>query len=114
MTCFLNFQPIIYLHLLLSLRVACGHRYTLHRTRVSYTELETNAIPGMKKDDVDFAENLTLPNARSIQSEYWSLIQTTLFICISKMLLLSAWVRTTGALKVGAEVTVEQAECMPF
>jgi hypothetical protein len=68
----------------------------------------------MKKDDVDFAENLTLPNARSIQSEYWSLIQTTLFICISKMLLLSAWVKTTGALKFGAEVTVEQAESMPF
>ena len=96
-----------------SLAVCC-HRYTLHRTRASNTKFERNAVPGMKKDDVDFAENLTLPNARSIQSEYWSLIQTTLFICISKMLLLSAWVKTTGTLMVGAEVTVEPAESMQF
>ena len=61
----------------------------------------------MKKDDVDWAENYTMEEARSVQSEYWSQKQTSLFICISKVLLLSHWSATTGELKAGSEVTVE-------
>ena len=38
----------------------------------------------------------------------------SLFICISKMLLHSAWVATTGALKVGAEVTCMEHTSEPF
>ena len=83
------------------------HRYILQQTRASNAEFEHNTTPGMLKLDVAFAENLTLPNARAIQSQYWCLQQVTLFICISKMLLMSAWSATTGSLNAGAQVTVE-------
>ena len=84
------------------------HRYILKHTRESNLQFERNCTPGMKKDDVDWAENYTMKEARAIQSEYWSQKQTSLFICISKVLLLSSWVATTGILKEGDEVTVEQ------
>ena len=83
------------------------HRYILKQTRESNTQFEHNASPGMLKLDVDWAENLTLPHARAIRSMYWCLQQVSLFICISKILLRSAWFATTGPLKAGAEVTVE-------
>ena len=90
------------------------HRYILHRTRESNTQFERSAMPGMLKVDIDWAENLSLPNAFSIQSEYWLTHSASLFICIAKVLLLSSWSATTGQLKIatrdgkpGAEVTVE-------
>ena len=83
------------------------HRYILKHTRDSNLQFERNCVPGMKKDDVDWAENYTMTDARSIQSEYWSQKQISLFICISKVLLLPAWSATTGSLANGAEVTVD-------
>jgi hypothetical protein len=86
------------------------HRYILHKTRESNTQFERNACPGMLKVDVDWAENLSLPNARSIQSEYWLQNAASLFVCISKVLLLSSWSATTGELKPGSAVTVEKEQ----
>jgi hypothetical protein len=83
------------------------HRYILKRTRDSNLQFEHNCVPGMKKDDVDWAENYSMVDARSIQSEYWSTKQTSLFICISKVLLASSWAATTGALDLQSEVTVQ-------
>ena len=90
------------------------HRYTLERTRASNLQFERNARPGMLKLDVDWAENYTLVDARTIQSEYWMQQQVSLFICISKLMRSTKWIATTGVLKIGAEVTVELPEKEPF
>ena len=83
------------------------HRYILHRTRASNTEFDRNATPGMLKLDVDWAENYTMLHAREIQSEYWLMKQVALFIGIGKLLSQEKWDATCGALKNGAEVSVQ-------
>jgi hypothetical protein len=83
------------------------HRYILERTRESNLQFERCARPGMLKLDVDWAENYTMLNAREIQSEYWLTHQASIFVCIGKMLLASAWNARSGELKEGAEVTVD-------
>jgi len=40
----------------------------------------------MLKIDCDWAENFTIGQKRSIQSEYWVDVQASLFITISKLL----------------------------
>ena len=90
------------------------HRYILHQTRESNKQFERYAIPGMLKVDIDWAENLALPNARAIRSEYWLQQAASLFICIAKVLLLSSWSATAGELKPGVEVTVELEGESPF
>lgn len=70
-------------------------------------QFERNCRPGAKKDDVDWAENHKLKESRAIQSEYWSEMMMSLFICISKLLLLSSWQQSSGELPVGEEVTVD-------
>ncbi len=86
------------------------HRYILHRTRLSNTQFDRIARPGMLKLDVDWAENYTMLHAREIQSEYWLMKQVGLFIGIGKMLSADQWEATTGLLQVGAEVTVTSTE----
>ena len=83
------------------------HRYTLERVRASNLQFERNCRPGTKKDDVDWAENHKLKESRAIQSEYWTEAMMSLFICISKLLLLSSWQKSSGQLMVGEEVTVD-------
>ena len=84
------------------------HRYILERTRGSNQQFERDAVPGMLKLDVDWAENYTMIHAREIQSEYWTMKQMSLFICIGKMLLQAPWDAKEGELEFGSEVTVEQ------
>ena len=90
------------------------HRYILERTRESNLQFERSARPGMLKLDVDWAENYTMLNAREIQSEYWLMHQASIFVCIGKMLLASAWQAKSGELKPGAEVTVEPEGAEPY
>jgi hypothetical protein len=90
------------------------HRYILERTRASNVEFDRNALPGMLKLDVDWAENFTMLHAREIQSEYWLLKQISLFIGIGKLLSEAAWEATTGTLEVGAEVTITSVQCGMF
>ena len=90
------------------------HRYILERTRESNLQFERAARPGMLKLDVDWAENYTMLNAREIQSEYWLMHQASLFVCIGKMLLQSAWDAKSGQLQEGSEVTVEDEGEDPF
>jgi hypothetical protein len=82
------------------------HRYILHRTRLSNLQFDRNAVPGMLKLDVDWAENFTMLHAREIQSEYWLLKQLSLFIGIGKLLFEQHWEAVSGALSIGDEVTV--------
>ena len=90
------------------------HRYILERTRESNLQFERSARPGMLKLDVDWAENYTMLNAREIQSEYWLMHQASMFVCIGKMLLASAWQAESGELEPGAEVTVEAEGAEPY
>ena len=90
------------------------HRYILERTRESNLQFERSARPGMLKLDVDWAENYTMLNAREIQSEYWLMHQASIFVCIGKMLLQSAWGARLGELQEGSEVTVEEEVEEPF
>jgi hypothetical protein len=86
------------------------HRYILHRTRQSNLQFDRNAVPGMLKLDVDWAENFTMLHAREIQSEYWLLKQLSLFIGIGKLLSEEHWEARYGKLEAGAEVTVTSLE----
>ena len=83
------------------------HRYTLLRTQAAAEKLRRTCLPGSLICDCDWAERYTMIDAREIQSEYWHMKQLGLFIFIARLLLTSEWKKTTGALKEGAEVTVE-------
>ena len=61
----------------------------------------------MLKIDCDWAENFTIGQKRSIQSEYWVDVQASLFITISKLLDSSLFEAKKGVLAAEQEVTVE-------
>jgi len=84
-----------------------SHRFTLHKTREAVNELHQNAQPGTLRSDRDWSERYTMIDAREIQSQYWHQKQVGLLISISRLLLSSAYVATTGELTSGTEVTVE-------
>ena len=63
--------------------------------------------PRVLDGDSDYSENGPIANAREIQSEYWVMKTSTLFISIWSFLLYSAWRDRRGALAKGSAVTVE-------
>ena len=88
----------------------CVHRQTLLHCKASAAEMDREAQPGMFCDDVDFAENLTIEEARMLQSQYWAQVQCTLFISVVRWLCSATWACTSSELKKGDEVTVAVSE----
>ena len=56
---------------------------------------------------MDFAENLSILMAVLVQSEHWVTRSSTVFVMVFSHLCRFEWDKSTGALPVGAEVTVE-------
>ena len=82
------------------------HRFTLYKTRESALQLCRYAPPGSLLSDRDWAERYTIIDARQIQSEYWCQRSCGLFISISKLLLMSAWIQRSGTLVLLAPVVL--------
>ena len=83
------------------------HRFILEAQSDASSEHSRNRRPCCLDRNVDFAENLTVPDARQVQSMYWSQTQVTLHISICDWLLPSEWNLTEGELSIGDEVTVD-------
>ena len=86
-------------------------KHAYHRNLVSAEQkaainYERNAQPLMIKRDMDFSKNCSIKNYKSLQSQYWSTIQCTLFASVVTWLLVKKWNIEIGLLKVGNEVTV--------
>jgi hypothetical protein len=84
----------------------CHHRDTIARCKDADVEYERNAQPGWLKIDCDFAENFTILKKRQLQSQYWSQLQCTIFVCVVSFVDKATFDDTAVALAEGDEVTV--------
>lgn len=84
-----------------------AHKYLVSDVKRALTQRDQNFWPGMLVANYDWSENGTILNAIQIQSEYWSLVHYSLFICITSHLVDDAWRSRSSHLPVGTEVTVE-------
>lgn len=84
-----------------------AHKYLVADVRRATTQRDQNFWPGMLLANYDWSENGTILNAIQIQSEYWSLVHYSLFICITSYLEIDAWCSRSSLLPIGTEVTVE-------
>ena len=84
-----------------------NHRAVLAREKRAELEHDRNRRPGELKLDMDFAENLSILMAVLVQSEHWVTRSSTVFVMVFSHLCRFEWDKSTGALPVGAEVTVE-------
>jgi hypothetical protein len=84
----------------------CHHRDTIARCKDADVEYERNAQPGWLKIDCDFAENFTILKKRQLQSQYWSQLQCTIFVCVVSFVDKATFDDTAAVLAEGDEVTV--------
>lgn len=84
-----------------------AHRYLIGDVKRAAKERDEALWPGMLVANYDWSENGTILNAIQIQSEYWSMVHYSLFICITSYLKIGEWCSRTSYLPVGAKVTVE-------
>ena len=84
----------------------CHHRDTIARCKDADVEYERKAQPGWLKIDCDFAENFTILKKRQLQSQYWSQLQCTIFVCVVSFVDKATFDDTAVALAEGDEVTV--------
>lgn len=83
------------------------HRHTLSNQKRADTDRHQNVWPHWLQLSSDWSENGPIWSAREIQSEYWNLKTFSLFICIARFLLNSAWINRESKLPIGTEVSVE-------
>lgn len=82
------------------------HRNILSCANSAQLSYDRNSRPRAVRRNIDYAENGTIKGARQVQQQYWGTVSYTLLMSVVSWLRTKEWDKVSGALAIGAEVTV--------